>query len=59
VRRADPSYRGVLPTVVCVSVWSKENKQPRHLLCVGRRGEDCEYIWDAIMTLILTIAWRD
>jgi hypothetical protein len=41
--RADPSSRGVVPTVVCVWVWSSENrKQPRHLLWTGRRGKDCE-----------------
>jgi hypothetical protein len=44
LRRADPSSRGVLPTVVCVRVWSSENKQPRHLLWVGRRGKDYEYL---------------
>jgi hypothetical protein len=27
---------------VCVCLWSGENKQPRHLLWVGRRGEDYE-----------------
>jgi hypothetical protein len=27
---------------VCVSVWSSANKQPRHLLSVGRRGKDYE-----------------
>jgi hypothetical protein len=37
LRQTDPSSRGVLPTVVCVWVWSSENKQPRHLLWVGRR----------------------
>jgi hypothetical protein len=42
LRRADPSSRGHLPTVVCVWVWSSENKQPRHLLWVGRRGKDYE-----------------
>jgi hypothetical protein len=25
---------------MCVWVWSSENKQPRHLLWVGRRGKD-------------------
>jgi hypothetical protein len=35
LRRADPSSRGVLPTVVCVWVWSNETKQPRHLLWTG------------------------
>jgi hypothetical protein len=42
LRQADPSSRGVLPTVVCVWVWSSENKQPLHLPWVGRRGKDCE-----------------
>jgi hypothetical protein len=35
---ADPSSRGVLPTAVCVWVWSSENKR-RHLLWV-RRSKD-------------------
>jgi hypothetical protein len=42
LRRADPSSRGVLPTMTCVWVWSSENKQSRHLLWVGRRGKDYE-----------------
>jgi hypothetical protein len=42
LRWADPLFRGVLPTVVCVWVWSSENKQPRHLLWVGRRGKGYE-----------------
>jgi hypothetical protein len=42
LRRADPSSRAVLPTVVCVWVWSSEHKQPRHLLWIGRRGKDYE-----------------
>jgi hypothetical protein len=29
-------------SVVCVWVWSRENKQPRHLLWVGGRGKDKE-----------------
>jgi hypothetical protein len=29
---------------VCVWVWSSENKQPRHLLWVGRRGTDYETV---------------
>jgi hypothetical protein len=37
LRRAGPSSKGVLPTVVCVWVWSSANKQPRRLLWVGRR----------------------
>jgi hypothetical protein len=39
---ADPPSRGILPTVVCVWVWSSENKQPRHLLWVGGRCMDYE-----------------
>jgi hypothetical protein len=42
LRRADPSPRGVLPTVVCVWVWSSENKQPQHLLWVDRKRKDYE-----------------
>jgi hypothetical protein len=42
LRRADPSSRAVLSTVVCVWVWSIANKQPRHLLWTGRRGKDYE-----------------
>jgi hypothetical protein len=34
------SPRGVVPTVVCVWMLSSENKQPRHLLWVGRRAKD-------------------
>jgi hypothetical protein len=40
LRRTDHSSRGVLPAVVCVWVWSSENKRPRHLLWTGRRGKD-------------------
>jgi hypothetical protein len=29
-------------TAVCVSMWSRENKQPRHLLWVGGRRKDYE-----------------
>jgi hypothetical protein len=29
-------------TVVCFWLWSSANKQPRHLLWVGRRGKDYE-----------------
>jgi hypothetical protein len=42
LRWADPSSREVLQTVVCVWVWSSDNKQPRHLQCAGRRGKDYE-----------------
>jgi hypothetical protein len=42
LRQADPLYREVLPTVVCVWVWSNENKQLRHLLWVGRSDTDYE-----------------
>jgi hypothetical protein len=41
LRRADPSSRGVLSTVVCVWVWSSENKNPLQLLwTIGRRGKE-------------------
>jgi hypothetical protein len=46
LRRADPSSRGVPPNVAFVWVWSSENKQPRHLLWVGRRGKDYETYWE-------------
>jgi hypothetical protein len=44
LRRADPSSTGVLPTMMCVWMWSSEitEKKPRHLLWAGRRGKDCE-----------------
>jgi hypothetical protein len=37
ITRPEESYR-----LWCVCVWSSENKQPRHLLWVGRRGKDYE-----------------
>jgi hypothetical protein len=40
--RADPSSRGVLPTVVCLWVWSSGTKQPRHLLWVVSRDKGYE-----------------
>jgi hypothetical protein len=45
LRRADPSSRGVLPTVMCVCVWSSENKNNLDTCCeqVGRRSQDYEY----------------
>jgi hypothetical protein len=54
LRRADPSSRGILPSVVCVWVWSSENKQPRHLPRVGRRGKDYETkLWVLFLLLEL------
>jgi hypothetical protein len=41
IPRPEESYR-----LWCVWVWSSENKQPRHLLWVGRRGKGYVfYIW--------------
>jgi hypothetical protein len=37
ISRPEESYR-----LWCVWVWSSENKHPRHLLWVGRRGKDYE-----------------
>jgi hypothetical protein len=37
-----PVQRSPTDCGVCVWVWSSENKEPRHLLWVGRRGKDCE-----------------
>jgi hypothetical protein len=42
--RVDHPSRGVLPPVVCVWVWSSENKNNLYTCCeqVGRRGKDYE-----------------
>jgi hypothetical protein len=50
IPRPDESYQ-----LWCVWVWSNENKQPRHLLWVGRRGEDYVYISSAKLE---TLGWR-
>jgi hypothetical protein len=40
LRRADPSSRGVLPTVMCAWVWSSDNKNPPRLLWTGRQRRE-------------------
>jgi hypothetical protein len=39
--------------MVCVWMWSTANKQPRHLLWVGRRGQDYETKRIMLLQLIL------